>query len=162
MKKTFILILILLVILAVALIINNKTAIAPEQENQNEILENNNQQENMQEDNNQTLENLEAQRGDLVSVHYTGKFENGNVFDSSISRGEPIQFMLGAGQVIKGWDEGLLGMKVGDKKVLEIAPENAYGSQDVTNPQTGEVIIPANSTLIFDVEMVNIIRPTAN
>lgn len=89
----------------------------------------------------------EAKAGTLVSVHYTGTFTNGIKFDSSVDRGKPIQFILGSGYVIPGWDKGLLGMKVGGKRKLTIAPELAYGS-------TGQGAIPPNSTLLFDVELV--------
>ncbi len=99
-----------------------------------------------------------ATNGDVVFVHYTGKLEDGKVFDSSIPRGEPFAFILGAGMVIPGWEKGLLGMKIGEKKTLTIAPEDAYGATGVKHPQTGEVIIPANATLIFDVELVDIKR----
>lgn len=100
----------------------------------------------------------EAVKGDMVMVHYTGKLTNGTVFDSSIGRGEPFGFVLGAGMVIPGWEKGILGMKVGEKKTLTIAPEDAYGAQGVSNPATGEVIIPGNATLVFDVELVDIKR----
>lgn len=100
----------------------------------------------------------EAVKGDMVMVHYTGKLTNGTVFDSSVSRGEPFGFVLGAGMVIPGWEKGILGMKVGEKKTLTIVPEDAYGAQGISNPATGEVIIPPNSTLVFDVELVDIKR----
>jgi peptidylprolyl isomerase len=87
--------------------------------------------------------------GDMVTVHYTGKFTNDTVFDSSVKRGEPIKFTLGVGQVIKGWDEGIALLHVGDKATFRIPPELAYGSQ-----QRGP--IPANSTLIFDVELLDV------
>jgi peptidylprolyl isomerase len=90
----------------------------------------------------------EAKNGSLVSVHYAGKLQDGTVFDSSFSRGEPLQFNLGTGRVIKGWDLGLLGMKVGGKRRLIISPEYAYGASGVPG------VIPANATLIFDVELV--------
>lgn len=99
-----------------------------------------------------------AAKGDTVMVHYTGKLTNGTVFDSSIGRGEPFGFVLGSGMVIPGWEKGILGMKVGEKKTLTIAPEDAYGAQGVSNPATGEVIIPGNATLIFDVELVEVKR----
>lgn len=99
-----------------------------------------------------------AANGDVVFVHYTGKLEDGKVFDSSIPRGEPFAFILGAGMVIPGWEKGILGMKVGEKKTLTIAPSDAYGEAGVKHPQTGEVIIPGNATLIFDVELVDIKR----
>lgn len=91
----------------------------------------------------------EAKNGDTISVHYTGTFENGTKFDSSLDRGEPFSFVLGVGQVIQGWDVGVLGMKIGEKRKLTIQPEMGYGAQDV-GP------IPANSTLVFEVEMLEI------
>lgn len=90
-----------------------------------------------------------AQVGDVVQVHYTGKFLNGDVFDSSYDRGEPIEFTLGAGQVIKGWDEGIALMKEGGKATLIIPSNLAYGASDYHS-------IPAYSTLVFDVELVKI------
>ncbi len=95
------------------------------------------------------MEAQTAQNGDVVGVHYTGKLVDGTVFDSSIPRGEPIEFTLGTGAVIAGWDQGILGMAVGEKKVLTIPPELGYGAQD-HGP------IPGGSTLIFDVELVSI------
>lgn len=70
-----------------------------------------------------------AQSGDMVKVHYTGKLTDGSVFDSSYERDEPIEFTLGAGQMIAGFDAGVTGMNVGDKKTLELAPEQAYGDR---------------------------------
>lgn len=87
--------------------------------------------------------------GDMVTVHYTGKFTNDTVFDSSVKRGQPIKFTLGTGQVIKGWDEGIALLEVGDKAKFIIPPDLAYGSQ-ARGP------IPANSTLIFDVELIDV------
>ncbi len=91
----------------------------------------------------------EAVNGSTVSVQYTGKFEDGTVFDSSIPRGEPITFVLGQGRVIAGWEQGILSMKVGGKRTLVIPPELGYGPNDY-GP------IPGNSTLYFDVELVNV------
>jgi len=90
-----------------------------------------------------------AQTGDKVIVHYTGKLANGEVFDSSITRGQPFSFNLGEGQVIKGWDEGFSLIKVGEKATLKIPPELAYGPRANGG-------IPANSTLIFDIELLDI------
>src|SRR3989344_2325773 len=90
-----------------------------------------------------------VQTGDLVAAHYVGKLTSGQVFDSSLDRGVPIQFKLGAGQVIRGWDEGVVGMRVGGKRILTVSPEFAYGAQ--TNGA-----IPANSTLVFEVELVSV------
>lgn len=89
----------------------------------------------------------EAKAGDKVTVHYTGTFTNGTKFDSSLDRGTPFDFTLGAQQVIKGWDLGVAGMKVGGTRKLTIPPTLGYGAQPV-GP------IPANSTLLFTVELL--------
>jgi peptidylprolyl isomerase len=89
----------------------------------------------------------QAEAGKTVSVHYTGVLGNGAIFDSSVERGEPIEFPLGQGMVIKGWDEGIAMMQVGGQAVLIIPPELGYGAGGV-GP------IPPNSTLIFVVELV--------
>lgn len=104
-----------------------------------------------------TQQTLSAQNGDSVSVHYTGRLENGTKFDSSVDRGQPFTFTLGKGMVIKGWDEGVLGMTVGEKKTLTITADKGYGSQGVPDGQGGYVI-PPNATLVFDVEVVSINR----
>jgi len=89
-----------------------------------------------------------AKAGDLVTVHYVGTLTNGQKFDSSRDRGQPFQFILGTGMVIKGWDQGVAGMKVGGKRKLVIPAELGYGAQ-ANGP------IPANSTLIFEVELLD-------
>lgn len=89
----------------------------------------------------------QVQTGDKVTVHYTGKLTNGSKFDSSKDRNQPFSFKVGAGQVIRGWDEGLALLKVGDKATLTIPAELGYGSRDMGT-------IPANSTLIFDIEVL--------
>jgi FKBP-type peptidyl-prolyl cis-trans isomerase len=93
-----------------------------------------------------------AKVGDKVTVHYTGRLENGKVFDSSLPRAEPFSFTLGAKQVIKGWDEGVLGMKCGEKRQLIIPAALGYGERGA--PPS----IPGNSTLIFDVQVLYIYR----
>jgi ketosteroid isomerase-like protein len=89
------------------------------------------------------------QPGQEVAVHYTGTLDNGTKFDSSLDRGEPIRFKIGVGQVIRGWDEGLMTMKVGGKRKLVIPPQLGYGARRM-GP------IPPNSTLVFDVELLSV------
>ena len=90
-------------------------------------------------------------QGQIVVVHYTGWLTNGKKFDSSVDRGEPFEFNIGVGQVSQGWDQGVLTMKVGGKRKLTIPPELAYGDRDV-----GGGLIPANSTLVFEVELLDL------
>jgi len=96
----------------------------------------------------------EATKGSKVSVHYTGWLYNNGVkgakFDSSLDRGQPFAFGLGAGQVIRGWDEGVSGMKVGGKRTLIIPPDLGYGARGAGG------VIPPNATLMFDVELLGV------
>jgi len=89
--------------------------------------------------------------GQTVVAHYTGTLQNGKKFDSSRDRGSPFEFVIGKGQVIRGWDEGFAQMSIGQQAKLTITPDYAYGKQDV-----GNGLIPPNSTLIFDVELIKV------
>jgi FKBP-type peptidyl-prolyl cis-trans isomerase len=91
-----------------------------------------------------------AQSGQHVKVDYTGWLTNGKKFDSSVGTGRPFEFMLGASQVIKGWDEGIAGMKVGGKRQLHIPPDLAYGAAGYPP------LIPADATLVFDVRLLEV------
>ncbi|XP_071161512.1 peptidyl-prolyl cis-trans isomerase FKBP2-like [Mytilus edulis] len=95
---------------------------------------------------------VKSRKGDTLHMHYTGKLEDGTEFDSSIPRKEPFVFTLGAGQVIKGWDQGLLGMCVGEKRKLVIPSDMGYGDRGAP-PK-----IPGGATLIFEVELLDIKR----
>lgn len=92
----------------------------------------------------------EAKEGSRVRVHYTGWLTNGKKFDSSVDAGKPFDFRIGNGDVIKGWEEGVSGMKVGGKRQLRIPPELAYGKEGYPGA------IPANATLIFDIQLLGV------
>jgi FKBP-type peptidyl-prolyl cis-trans isomerase len=89
-------------------------------------------------------------QGDTVTVHYTGWLTDGTKFDSSVDRDQPFDFVLGAGEVIQGWDHGVAKMRIGDKVRLTIPPELAYGEQGYPGA------IPPNATLIFEVELLSV------
>ncbi len=91
-----------------------------------------------------------AHSGDDIVVHYVGRLANGKQFDSSCSRRDPLDFSLGAGDVIKGWDEGIEGMKVGGKRKLTIPPSLAYGEHGLAG------VIPPQATLVFEVELLEV------
>ncbi|ASP17205.1 peptidylprolyl isomerase [Neisseria sp. oral taxon 020 str. F0370] len=98
----------------------------------------------------ETGSGTEAEKGRRISVHYTGRLADGSKFDSSLDRGQPFEFKLGAGQVIRGWDEGFAGMKEGGKRKLTIPPEMGYGARGAGG------VIPPNATLVFEVELLKV------
>lgn len=104
---------------------------------------------------------VEAKPGDTVSVLYVGKFADGTIFDSSAAHGnQPLTFVLGAPGVIPGFQIGVRGMKEGGQRLLAIPPSLGYGSEDQKDPATGNVVIPADSTLVFEVQLVKVVPGT--
>jgi FKBP-type peptidyl-prolyl cis-trans isomerase len=97
-----------------------------------------------------------AHTGDSVTVQYTGWLSDGTIFDSSRGRGQPFTVVIGQGNVIPGWDEGVPGMAAGGKRKLIIPPALAYGAQGQQDPNTGATIIPPDATLVFDIELVSV------
>lgn len=95
-------------------------------------------------------EGKQARAGCSIAVHYTGYLQDGTVFDSSLSRGIPFGFNLGAGEVIRGWDEGVQGMREGGSRKLTIPPEMAYGTRGAGG------VIPSNATLVFEVQLLKV------
>ncbi len=135
-------------------------------ENEQEIINQNSSEENIEDQitnksNNKKMElqidilkegngEIKTKKGDTIAVHYVGTLEDGTKFDSSLDREETFSFTIGAGQVIKGWDEGTVGMKIGEKRKLIVPSELGYGNRGAGN------IIPPNATLIFEVELISI------
>jgi FKBP-type peptidyl-prolyl cis-trans isomerase len=148
-------IIVVIFVVAVIYIVKYKA----EKVSQLEIINTNQQQTtenvNIKESSNPQANSMEkiSKNGDVLVMNYTGRFTNGTTFDSNVdpkfNHVQPFEFTLGAGMVIKGWDEGLVGMKIGEKKTLTVPPEKGYGPNDYHG-------IPGNSTLIFDVELVDI------
>lgn len=147
--RTLIIALLILVALVVGYLIfsnskNQTTNMAPTNNSQT-------QASNLKIEDIQVGTGKEVVSGDNIVIHYKGTLTDGTTFDSSYDRGEPFETQIGVGQVIKGWDEGVVGMKVGGKRKLTIPPEMGYGNRAV-GP------IPANSTLIFEVELVDVLK----
>lgn len=158
MKKKVLIVLIIVAAIVMSYVLtNSKPAVAPEKKDtaeQKQSVNNSNNDKKSMGLEIQTTQEGTGERvvksGDNISVHYTGKLTDGTKFDSSVDRGTPFEFQIGQGMVIQGWEQGLLGMKVGEKRTLTIPSELGYGSRGAGN------VIPPNATLIFDVELISI------
>lgn len=153
MKKILIILIPIAVVFLLFFVFKSNRATAPEKTSDQKV-SNQNNNKTMKELEIKTVQegtgDREVKNGDTISVHYAGKLENGTKFDSSLDRGTPFTFTIGKGMVIKGWDQGLLGMKVGEKRILTIPSDLGYGSRGAAG------VIPPNATLIFDVELISI------
>ena len=145
MKKNILIIVLLVAALGVYFLLQGSRNKEPEKNS------NNSENKNMKIETLKEGTGVGAEDGDKVTVNYVGTLENGEKFDSSIDRGVPFSFTLGVGQVIKGWDQGILGMKKGEKRKLTIPPDLAYGEAGTPGGP-----IPPDATLIFEVELLAI------
>lgn len=155
--KAFLLPLALVLTTSVFLTACNEKTAEPQSESKPETTSEANNMAGLQMTDVKVGDGAEAKAGQIVSVHYTGWLydesaadKHGAKFDSSVDRGEPFQFPLGAGRVIQGWDQGVAGMKVGGKRTLVIPPEMGYGARGAGG------VIPPNATLVFDVELLGV------
>ncbi len=151
MKRTILFLIIAVAVLYVGYLMTPARN-APPRESEEAVITNTNKTNTIK---GMTIEDIKvgtgatADTGKLVSVHYVGTLTDGTKFDSSRDRGAPFSFNLGAGQVIEGWDKGVVGMKVGGVRKLTIPPDLAYGDRAIGS-------IPANSTLVFEVELLDV------
>jgi len=157
MKKTILIVSFLIIICSVFYLLSNKKSELVKKDESLMSASEQLQTKSIQNINGMLVETLkqgsgaESKNGDNITVHYTGTLENGTKFDSSLDRNQPFSFTLGTGQVIKGWDLGVLGMKVGEKRKLTIPSDLGYGSAGTPGGP-----IPPNANLIFEVELLGI------